>query len=94
VCRRHKAIRVNVKTRRGVQSPQRDEQFTYIAAQRRAFAAAGHPVISVDTKKKEAIGNFRQAGKSWCKKAKEVNQYDFTSQAECRAVPYAIYPDC
>jgi Rhodopirellula transposase DDE domain len=49
------------------------------------------PVISVDTKKKELIGNFRQAGRSWRKTAIEVNQYDFTSQAECRAVPYGIY---
>lgn len=84
-------LRLNLKTRRGVASPQRDRQFRYIATQRRAFATAGHPVISVDTKKKESIGNFRQAGRSWRKSALEVNQYDFTSQADCRAVPYGIY---
>ena len=49
-------LRLNIKTRRGVQSPQRDLQFKYIAARREAFAAAGHPIISVDTKKKESIG--------------------------------------
>jgi hypothetical protein len=84
-------LRLNLKTRRGVESPHRDRQFKYIAAQRRAFAASGDPIISVDTKKKEAIGNFRQAGRSWSKKPTRVNQYDFTSQAECRAVPYGIY---
>jgi hypothetical protein len=84
-------LRVNVKTRQGVQSPQRDEQFRYIAAQRNAFAASGKPVISVDAKKKESIGNFRQAGRTWCKVPTAVNHYDFTSQAECRAVPYGVY---
>lgn len=84
-------LRLNLKTRRGVESPHRDRQFKYITAQRRAFAAAGHPIISVDTKKKEPIGNFRQAGRSWSKKPTHVNQYDFTSQAQCRAVPYGIY---
>jgi hypothetical protein len=84
-------LRINIKTRRGVESPYRDEQFKYIATQRRAFADVGDPIISVDTKKKEPLGDFRQAGKSWRKTPREVNQYDFTSQAECRAVPYGIY---
>ena len=84
-------LRLNLKTRRGVQSPQRDQQFKYIAAQRRKFAASGLPIISVDAKKKESIGYFRQIGRSWCKSAERVNQYDFTSQAAYRAVPYGIY---
>ena len=84
-------LRLNIKTRRGVQSPKRDEQFKYIAAQRQKFAASGRPIISVDTKKKESVGYFRQAGRSWCKSADRVNQYDFTSQADYRAVPYGIY---
>lgn len=84
-------LRLNVKVRQGVQSPQRDEQFKYIAARRKAFAALGHPIISVDAKKKEPIGKFRQAGRSWGKHAEQVNAYDFTSQADCRAVPYGIY---
>jgi hypothetical protein len=84
-------LRLNVKTRQGVQSPQRDEQFRYIATRRKAFAAAGQPIISVDAKKKEPIGYFRQAGRSWSKHTERVNQYDFTSQADYRAVPYGIY---
>lgn len=71
--------------------PERDDQFRYIAAQRANFAATGWPVISVDTKKKELIGNFRNKGKTWCKKADEVDEHDFPSAAECRAVPFGIY---
>jgi transposase len=71
--------------------PDRDEQFRYIASQRERFAAAGLPVISVDTKKKELIGNFRNAGRAWCKKAEEVDEHDFPAWAECRAVPFGIY---
>ncbi len=71
--------------------PERDEQFRYIASQRETFIAAGWPVISVDTKKKELIGNFRNNGKVWSKKADEVDEHDFPSAAECRAVPFGIY---
>ena len=49
------------------------------------------PVISVDTKKKELIGNFRNQGQCWCKEAPEVDDYDFPGMAECRAVPFGIY---
>jgi hypothetical protein len=45
----------------------------------------------VDTKKKELVGNFRNKGKLWCKKADEVDEHDFPSAAECRAVPFGIY---
>jgi DNA-binding phage protein len=71
--------------------PERDEQFLYIASQRETFTAAGWPIISVDTKKKELIGNFRNKGKKWCKKAEEVDEHDFPSAAECRAVPFGVY---
>ena len=71
--------------------PERDEQFRYIASQREAFIAAGWPVISVDTKKKELIGNFRNDGKTWCSKPEEVDEHDFPSAAECRAVPFGVY---
>jgi transposase len=71
--------------------PERDEQFRYIASQREAFIAAGWPVISVDTKKKELVGNFRNNGKTWCKKAEAVDEHDFPSAAECRAVPFGVY---
>jgi hypothetical protein len=71
--------------------PERDEQFRYIASQRETFSAAGLPIISVDTKHKELIGNFRSNGKAWCKKAEQVDEHDFPSAAECRAVPFGIY---
>jgi hypothetical protein len=69
----------------------RDEQFQYIASQRQAFSAVGLPIVSVDTKKKELIGNFMRSGKAWCKDAAEVHAHDFPSLAVCRAVPYGIY---
>jgi hypothetical protein len=71
--------------------PERDEQFRYIASQRETFVGAGLPIISVDSKKKELIGNFRSNGKTWCKKSEEVDEHDFPSAAECRAVPFGVY---
>jgi len=71
--------------------PERDEQFRYIALQKRTFLAAGLPVISVDTKKKELIGPFRNNGRVWCREAEEVDEHDFPSAAECRAVPFGVY---
>ncbi len=71
--------------------PERDEQFRYIASRRDVFSSAGLPIISVDTKKKELIGNFRSPGKTWCKKPTEVNEHDYSSQAECLAVPFGVY---
>lgn len=69
----------------------RDGQFVYISERREAFAAAGDPVVSVDTKKKELVGNFKNSGKCWEKESVKVNDHDFRSQAEGRAVPYGVY---
>jgi hypothetical protein len=85
------SLRANKKRRSGSQCPGRAEQFRYIASQRKAFTEAGWPVVSIDTKKKELIGNFRNPGKVWCRDAAEVNDHDFTSTAECRTVPFGIY---
>jgi hypothetical protein len=71
--------------------PERDEQFQYIASRRREFAAAGLPIISVDTKKKELIGNFKNPGRVWCRQAAEVDEHGFPSMAECVAVPFGVY---
>jgi len=71
--------------------PDRDEQFEHIAAQRQAFEAAGWPIISVDTKKKELIGNFKNGGQAWSREAEAVNVHDFPQDALGRAVPYGIY---
>jgi hypothetical protein len=87
------SMRTNVRRRRGItrDPDQRDEQFRYIASQRKIFAEAGLPVVSVDTKKKELIGNFRNPGRAWCRKPPEVNEHDYASQAECLAVPFGVY---
>jgi hypothetical protein len=86
------ALHVNAKKREASAAhPQREEQFAYLAAQREAFTAAGWPIVSVDTKKKELIGNFRNAGRSWSRAAEAVNVRDFPQDALGRAVPYGIY---
>jgi hypothetical protein len=75
----------------GAAHPDRDQQFQYIAQQRRAFRAAGLPQISVDTKKKELIGQFKNAGRVWSQTTEAVNVHDFRQDAVGRAVPYGIY---
>jgi hypothetical protein len=75
----------------GGNRPGVDEQFGYIAAKRAEYLAAGLPVISIDTKKKELIGDFKKPGRVWCRTAREVEEYDFPSLAACRAVPFGIY---
>ncbi len=70
---------------------ERDIQFLYIKQRRQEFAARGFPTISVDGKKKELIGNFKNAGRIWRRQAKEVNVYDFKSLAIGRGIPYGIY---
>jgi hypothetical protein len=87
------SMKTHVRNRRGVNPDPagRDEQFRYIASQRKAFCEAGLPVISVDTKKKELIGNFRNSGKTWCRRPREVNEQVYASQALCLAVPFGVY---
>lgn len=84
-------LRFNKKREGGSRHPDRDEQFRYIAARKADFASHGHPVISIDTKKKELIGEFRNAGRIWCRQPLEVHEHDFTSTAEYRAVPFGVY---
>lgn len=85
------SLKANRKSIARTQHPQRDQQFRYIQRVKRHFIAAGHPVISVDTKKKELIGNFKTAGAIWCQQAERVNDHDFAHDAVARAVPYGIY---
>ena len=75
----------------GAAHPDRDRQFEYIAEQRRTVGAAGLPQISIDTKKKELIGPFKNAGRVWSRTAEAVNVHDFRPDALGRAVPYGIY---
>jgi hypothetical protein len=85
------SLKSNRKRFTGQPHADRDRQFRYIRRVKCLFLAAGHPVISVDTKKKELIGNFKNAGRSWCHAAPEVNVHDFRQDALGRAVPYGIY---
>jgi hypothetical protein len=71
--------------------PDQDEQFHYIASQKEKYKAAGLPMISVDTKKKELVGNFRNNGRTWCREAPAVSEHGFASEAECVATPYGVY---
>lgn len=71
--------------------PDRDRQFRHLLRTRRRFERAGDPVISVDTKKKELIGPFKNAGQAWHATAPEVYSHDFPTDAEAKAVPYGVY---
>ncbi len=85
------SLRTNRKSISSTEAPQRNEQFEYIAHLRQQYASAGQPIISVDTKKKELVGQFKNAGRSWELAPVEVNDHDFRSQAMGMAVPYGIY---
>lgn len=81
----------NVKRLHPNPHPDRDQQFRYLDTQRAAFAQLGWPIISVDTKKKEWLGNFANRGTRWCRQATAVNTHDFPSYASGQAIPYGIY---
>jgi len=85
------SLKANVKRLAGAAHPDRERQFVYLNSQKQAFLAAGLPVISVDTKKKELIGNFKNHGQIWCQEATAVNDHDFEQDALGKAVPYGIY---
>lgn len=71
--------------------PERNAQFEHIAEKRKDFETAGDPIVKVDTKKKELIGNFKNNGCAWCKKAEPVLVHDWPQEAIGQAVPYGIY---
>ena len=86
------ALHVNAKKREaGEGHSDRDAQFQHIARERERFVRAALPIISVDTKKKELIGNFKNPGRSWSPEPEAVNVHDFLSEALGRAVPYGVY---
>jgi Rhodopirellula transposase DDE domain len=85
------SLKANRKRFTGPPHPDRDKQFRHIARCKARFLKAGWPVISVDAKKKELIGNFKNPGQTWCEQAEEVNAYDFITDALCRATPYGLY---
>lgn len=69
----------------------RNAQFEHIAVLREDFADRGLPVISVDTKKKELVGRFKNAGESWEQEPVLVNDHDFLSEADGKVIPYGVY---
>jgi len=87
------SLQANSKTREGSKHIDRDAQFQYINTQAKAFLTAHEPVISVDTKKKELVGDFKNNGREWRPKGAPelVNVHDFIDPKLSRAVPYGVY---
>ncbi|MGH3905470.1 MAG: ISAzo13 family transposase [Pseudonocardiaceae bacterium] len=86
-------MQANVKTREGSDHPDRDAQFQYINDVAAAALKAKQPVISVDTKHKELVGEFKAVGREWARSGEpvQVNTHDFPSHAKGKAIPYGIY---
>ena len=85
------SLRVNRKAIATDSSPDRDQQFRYISSLRTRFERQGLPIISVDTKKRELVGNFKNHGVKWDRTPVRVNDHDFRSDAIGVAIPYGIY---
>lgn len=87
------SLQSNRKTKEGSDHPDRDAQFEHINRTVKAFQARGQPVISVDTKKKELIGEFRNPGREWQRHGEpvEVLVHDFIDKALGKVIPYGIY---
>src|ERR1700730_2032121 len=87
------SLQANSKTREGSRHIDRDAQFQYINTQATEFLAENEPVISVDTKKKELVGNFKNNGREWRPTGTPglVNVHDFIDPKLSRAVPYGVY---
>ena len=87
------SLQANFKTNEGKDHPDRDDQFVFIYEKVKSFQRDKQPVISVDTKKKELIGNYKNNGKKWRKKGKpiKVNGHDFPDPNIPKAAPYGVY---
>ena len=87
------SLQANQKTREGKNHPDRDAQFRYINRRVRAQQRHSQPAISVDTKKKENLGNCKNPGHTWRPKGKpvEVNTHDFPDPRQGKAIPYGVY---
>jgi DDE family transposase len=88
---RHYSLRTNRKRLAGTGDPDRDRQFRVLARRRRTFLRRRWPVISIDAKKKELVGNFRNSGRAWRSQPLDVLDHDFPSRAAGRAIPLGIY---
>jgi hypothetical protein len=87
------SLQANAKTLEGSQSPDRDAQFQHIHDTAAGFLAAGDPVISIDCKKKELVGQFKNGGAEWRPKGdpEQVNVHDFIDRELGKAIPYGVY---
>src|SRR6185503_15232097 len=85
------ALHANRKSLCANDSPFRDQQFDYLNHHRKEFASSGYPIISVDTKKKELVGQFKNNGRVWSRDPVLVQDHDFRSLAQGIAIPYGIY---
>lgn len=87
------SLQSNRRTIEGGDHPDRDAQFRYIASQVKKMITKGDPVLSVDAKKRELVGNFKNAGRAYRKKGdpRKVNAYDFRSEALGVAIPYGLF---
>jgi len=87
------SLQVNRKTREGAGHPDRNAQFEHIARRAKEFQRRGQPVISVDTKKKELVGDFKNAGREWHPQGRPlaVRVHDFQDEELGKAIPYGVY---
>lgn len=85
------SLRTNRKRVAGIRDLDRDRQFRYLTRLRRLYITLGLPVISVDTKKKEWVGNFKNAGRCWRQQDRDVLDHDYPSWALGRAIPVGVY---
>jgi hypothetical protein len=87
------SLQANRKTREGLSHPDRNAQFEYINAQVRRFQDRDQPAISIDTKKKELVGDFKNGGRQWQPEGQpqEVRVHDFQDPALGKAIPYGVY---
>jgi transposase len=87
------SMQSNRKTREGADHPDRNAQFELIGASVNDFLSRGLPVVSVDTKKKELIGRFKNCGREWHRKGapEQVNMHDFADKERGKAIPYGVY---
>lgn len=87
------SLQANRKTREGRQHPDRDDQFRYISEMVKQFQRRGQPVVSVDTKKKELVGDFKNSGRTWRPRGQpdEVRVHDFLDPDLGKVIPYGVY---
>lgn len=87
------SLQSNRKTREGTSHPDRNEQFAYINKEVMGFQRQGQPAISVDTKKKELVGEYRNSGQEWRPRGQpeEVGVHDFPDPTKPKAIPYGVY---